>query len=119
MNIIPKVSRNERVAASLKKEMSLLLRDMKLGSEYKMVNIVTVVVTNDLKSAIIYVDYCAHVENSSTDQAELLKSLDKNTGYFKKMLAKRIQLKYMPKLKFRIDSQNQAIRRVNDIIDNL
>jgi ribosome-binding factor A len=119
MNIIEKVSRNERVSASLKKEMSLLLRDIKLGSEYKMVNIVTVVVTKDLKAAIIYVDYCAHVESSTTNKDELLKSLDKNSGYFKKMLAKRMQLKYMPSLKFCIDTENQAARRLNDIIDNL
>ena len=119
MNIIEKVSRNERVAASLKKEMSLLLRDVKLGSEYKMANIVKVVVTKDLKSAIIYVDYCAHIESNSSDQAKLLESLDKNSGYFKKMLAKNMQIKYMPNLKFRIDAENQAHRRVNAIIDNL
>lgn len=119
MNIVGKVSRNERVAASLKKEISLLLRDVKFASEYKMANIIKVIVTKDLKSAIIYVDYSAHIESSPADQDKLLKSLEKNNGYFRKMLAKNMQIKYMPNLKFRIDTENQSHRRVNDIIDNL
>ena len=119
MNLIPKVSRNERVAVLLKKEMSLLLRDMKFGNEYMMVAIGAVVVTRDLKAANIYVDYFSHTESSGPDQEGLLKSLEKNMWYFKKMLAKRMSLKYMPSLKFCIDKESRATRRVNDIIDSL
>lgn len=119
MNIITKVSRNERVAASLKKEMAILLRDVKLGSSYKLANIVRVSVAKDLKSAVIFVDYCPYIESSSSDEEELIRNFEKDSSYFRKMLAKRMHLKYMPSLKFRIDTENQAERRVNEIIDNL
>ena len=89
--------RQNRIAELIHTEVSKLLqfkiRDPRIG----FVTVTSVEVTPDLKVATIYVSFL------SGDPNEILAGLNSATPYFRRELAQRVKLQYMPVLRFRLD----------------
>jgi len=91
--------RADRVADLLKIEISDILLKQIRDPRIHTVTITGVKVTDDLRLAKIYFVEMAQ----DTIHAETLAGLEKATGFLKRELGKRLQLRFIPDLLFRVD----------------
>lgn len=125
--------RAQRVADQIQRELAVLIQLEVNDPRVGMVSITGVDVSNDLASARVYVT----VMNSLSDDAELnqetlgkpgaldqleidenLNALNKATGFLRTMLAKRLSLRAVPKLRFYYDSSVERGQRLSNLIDD-
>jgi ribosome-binding factor A len=126
-------ARTQRVADQIRREIAVLiqmeLNDPRIG----MVSVTAVKVSRDLSYAKIYVTVLNSMAdsgavNSSTlsapgqlDKLEIeenLKALNKASGYLRSLLAKRLTLRSVPKLRFHYDGSVERGRHLSELIDN-
>ncbi|HIF86779.1 MAG TPA: 30S ribosome-binding factor RbfA [Gammaproteobacteria bacterium] len=126
-------ARTQRVADQIRREIAVLiqmeLNDPRIG----MVSVTAVKVSRDLSYAKIYVTVLNSLAdsgavNSSTlsapgqlDKLEIeenLKALNKASGYLRSLLAKRLTLRSVPKLRFHYDGSVERGRHLSELIDN-
>lgn len=126
-------ARTQRVADQIRREIAVLiqmeLNDPRIG----MVSVTAVKVSRDLSYAKIYVTVLNSLAdsgavNSSTlsapgqlDKLEIeenLKALNKASGYLRSLLAKRLTLRSVPKLRFHYDGSIERGRHLSELIDN-
>ena len=126
-------ARTQRVADQIRREIAVLiqmeLNDPRIG----MVSVTAVKVSRDLSYAKIYVTVLNSLTdsgavNSSTlsapgqlDKLEIeenLKALNKASGYLRSLLAKRLTLRSVPKLRFYYDGSVERGRHLSELIDN-
>ena len=126
-------ARTQRVADQIRREIAVLiqmeLNDPRIG----MVSVTAVKVSRDLSYAKIYVTVLNSLTdsgavNSSTlsapgqlDKLEIeenLKALNKASGYLRSLLAKRLTLRSVPKLRFHYDGSVERGRHLSELIDN-
>ena len=92
--------RAEKLQALIKQEMSnMLIRDVK-DPRVKFVTVTGVEVSNDLSYAKIYVS----LYGSEEQQAEAWKGLQSALGFFRREIARRIELRVAPVLSFHKDT---------------
>lgn len=89
-------SRSERVGGQIQKILSDLLQKKINDPRLEMATITGVKMSQDLKNAYIYFTTSGG-EKSKTDAT---KGFESATGFLKKTLAKKLGLRYMPKIKF-------------------
>ena len=126
-------ARAQRVADQIQREIAALIQlevnDPRIG----MVSVTTVEVSRDLSYAKIYVTVLNSLSdsgavNSSTlstpgqlDKLEIdenLKALNGATGYLRSLLAKRLTLRSVPKLRFYYDGSVERGRHLSVLIDH-
>ena len=126
-------ARTQRVADQIRREIAVLiqmeLNDPRIG----MVSVTAVKVSRDLSYAKIYVTVLNSLAdsgavNSSTlsapgqlDKLEIeenLKALNRASGYLRSLLAKRLTLRSVPKLRFHYDGSVERGRHLSELIDN-
>jgi ribosome-binding factor A len=104
--------RADRVADLIQCEISDILlkqiRDPRIGA----VTITGVKVTDDLRLAKIYFVELAQ----DTIRAETLAGLEKATGFLKRELGKRLQLRCVPDLIFRVDASFAYGNRIERLL---
>jgi ribosome-binding factor A len=104
--------RIERVVAQLKKELSYIvtqeIKDPRLG----LITITRIVMTPDLKEATIFF-------SSLDDKRQALETLQRAKGYIRSSLARRIRMKFIPVLDFRIDDGLEYSQHISDLIDEI
>lgn len=91
--------RPERLAEAIKKEVSQLLTEELKDPRIGFASITSVVVTKDLRYANIYVSVFGEAE----EQKATMEALQKANGFVRGELAKRIRLRYMPEIIFKLD----------------
>ena len=97
-------SRVDRFNSTLQKNLAEIFLFEINNPVLKTINIIDIHVTKDLKNAHI-------VFFSLIDEKEVLIQLDKARGYIKKLLAKRMYLKYVPELKFLFNADFEKIKK--------
>lgn len=106
--------RTRRIADEIQKHLAtMLLRDM-ADERFTRVTIVSVNVTKDLAYAKIYVSVLFDEEDKIQDT---VKALNKVAGSLRYNLAKAVNLRVVPELKFIYDSSTAHGFRINDLID--
>ncbi len=109
----PAFSRSERVADLLKKEVaSMLLRKVKDPRVHGLVTIISVKVTNDLRHAELFVS----VLGGSQEERAAMKGLKKATGFIRASLGKRLHMRRIPELHFRLDETVKAQERIEGLL---
>ena len=88
--------RYERMNEEIKKTISEIIKDMKDPRVSDMTTIMSVDVTNDLKQA-----------------------LNHGSGFITRELGKRMQLRALPKLNFKLDNSIEYSVHISEIIDSL
>ncbi len=94
-------SRTERIADQIQRDLALLLQREIKDPRVGMVTINSVKVSKDLSFADVYVTFMGI--DDAQDVTESLAVLEHAGGYLRSMLAKSIQLRVMPKLRFHYD----------------
>ena len=125
--------RSQRVADQIRREIANLIQMEVSDPRVGMISVLGVEVSKDFAYAKVYVT----VLNSMTDNAELnastltepgkldqleidenLKALNKAAGYLRSMLAKRLTIRTVPKLKFFYDGSVAKGQRLSSLIDD-
>ena len=78
------------------------------------ITITEVNVSPDLKNAKIYV-----MPLGGKNKLNVLNSLNKVSGRFKKIISSNIGLRQTPKLVFKIDETFEYAKKINDILDKI
>ena len=105
--------RTRRVADQIRAEIAqLLLREIK-DPRIGLVTITQVKLTPDLRLARIYFANC---NNAVTDKNAALAGLKSATGFIKRMLGKKLNLRYIPNIEFYYDDSFEYEEHIEGII---
>lgn len=107
--------RKDRVASEIKKAVSQII-GLESGNEnLKSITLTDVELSEDLRIAKIY------VSSSLSEMTEkgTLDTLNKASGFIKRNLAKRVRLKYMPKLIFEYDTSIDYGFKIDGILKEI
>ncbi len=108
--------RAHRVAEEIKKEVSdILLMELKDPGLVKLTSVTDVEVSKDLNYAKIFVS----IYGETKEQVDILKVLEKASGFIRTELGKRIRLRHTPELQFRLDRSLEYGEHINKVLKNL
>lgn len=109
--------RQERVAQQIRRELGDLfregLKDDRLGET--LMSVTDVRLTKDLSVATVYVSVLGDEEEQET----AMSVVDRATGYIRKEIGQRIQLRHVPELRFLLDHSLERGVRVLTLLDKL
>ena len=103
----------DRIEESIAREISRILLEEAQDRDIKNVSITNVTVDDDLTFAKVYF----MTRNEDTKSVE--ESLNTASGFIRKNLAKSLDLRSTPELKFVYDKSIDYTKKIEDIIDNL
>lgn len=116
MNTITPVSpRLEKIGQAIMHELSqLLIRDVE-DKALKLVQLTKVIVTKDLKQAKVYFV----LADPAKDLTAALKSFKKAAPWFRCELAKRMELRVTPELKFFYDESREKVQQILALLNKI
>ena len=106
--------RIERLNHTYMEEISKILQEEVKDEAIKFVTVTSVAVTNDLSFAKVYVTVL-----NEEKQDETLKALNDASGYIRKLLADRIEIRHTPELKFLYDDSIEYGNRIEEKIKEI
>jgi len=112
--IIMNSHRIERVSELVKREVSGIVQDLNL-TDCGFVTITAADVSLDLKEGRIYLG----VIGSPEQKRRALDTLERQHGHIQHELARRIVLKYTPRLKFVLDETEDRASQIEHLLDEL
>lgn len=102
----------EKIAGIIQKEVSEIiqfeLKDPKIG----FITITDVTVTNDLSIAKVYVSFLGQKAREEAG----MKALERSKGFIRSHLAKRMTLRKVPELQFKIDDSLERGNKIEKIL---
>lgn len=106
--------RIERVSELVKQQVSEVIQMLNL-SDCGFVTVTAAKISPDLKEGRIYISVIG-----STDQSQrALNALERNHGTIQRDLARRIVLKYTPRLSYFLDETESRAGRIEHLLDEL
>lgn len=104
----------DRIGSMLTKEISYILMIEIKDQDIKFVTITDCQVTNDLSYAKVY--YTVLNEERKKETAEALKNA---SGFIRKTLADRIEIRHIPELQFIYDESIEYGKKIETIIEQI
>lgn len=104
----------DRINSNMIKEISYVLQTEVKDHNIKFVTITDVKVTSDLSFAKVYYTVLDDSKKKETD-----KALKQASGFIRKKLCDRIDIRHMPELEFVFDESIEYGKNIEKIIDNL
>jgi len=109
----PAYSRSERVADLLKEEVArMLLSEVKDPRVQGLVTVISVKVTKDLRHA----NFSVSVIGGLKEERAAIKGLDKASGFIRRSLGKRLRMRRIPELHFRLDETLKAQEKIEGLL---
>jgi len=109
---VPRTSnRLDRISDQLKKELACMIREELRDPRLGMVSVIDARVSRDLSHADIFFTVMG------ADSAEAAEALNHASGYLRTLLAKKINLRATPKLRFIFDESVERGRYLSTLID--
>ncbi len=105
--------RQARVSDLLRREIGELVQRKYADSAQPLITVTEVRVSGDLRQARIFVTVLADGERQHT----ALRSLQNARQELRKLLAGRIELKYVPSLQFCIDDSAERAQRIQELLE--
>lgn len=110
------VSRSDRVRKALIREVSdLLQRDIKDPRISGIVSVTDAEISQDCRHAKVFIS----VFGSEEEQKYTMEALDSSTGFIRSEIGKRIQMRFTPEIKFKLDNSLERGSRVTQILDKI
>ena len=104
--------KGERVASDMQRELGNILLLEAKDEDFKHVTITDCEVTNDLSFAKIYF-------TTTDDREKVTKDLNNAAGFFRSLLAERLQIRHTPELRFIFDESIEYGQKIEKIIEKL
>ncbi len=108
-------SRTQRIAESIMRELALMLQHDVADPRIGMVTVSHVNVTSDLKYAKVYVTRLTGFDTED-DVAQCLEGLNRASGFLRRGLARRVELRVVPELRFLYDKSLEHGFYMDDLI---
>ena len=108
-------NRMDKINEELRKELSIIIdTDLKNPHITGMISVTKVKTSPDLRYARVYISLlnCKNVK-------ETLDGLKSASGFMRTELAKRVNLRYTPELRFEIDDSMEYGARIENILKNI
>ena len=106
--------KRDRMNEEVKREISDILSTVKDPRIPPMPSVVAAKVTGDLEEARIYISFL-----SDYDEKEVKQGLKAASGYVRKKLAERLNLRAVPKIVFILDHSIETGAMINNILKGL
>ncbi|NLW24739.1 MAG: 30S ribosome-binding factor RbfA [Clostridia bacterium] len=108
--------RTNRIAEEIKRELSQIIRsELKDPRVSGIVSITGVEVSGDLKYAKVFVSHYGEKEQ----QKEVIQGLEKATGFLRSELGKRIRLRIVPELIFKLDESLEYGNKISELLSQI
>lgn len=104
-----------RVGEQIKKELSQIIQTDVKDPRIGFITVTAVDVTNDLSQAKVYLS----VLGTEDEKDDSLKALAKATGFIRSELGKRIRLRKVPELLFKMDTSIDYSSRIESLIQQI
>lgn len=102
-----------KVNENLQRELSLLLQEHPV-SEKALITLTGVLVTPDLKHATVWLS----VLNSENPEA-VVNLLNRRPYEFYESLSRRLKMKHIPQLEFKLDNSRESVDRIEGLLDSI
>jgi ribosome-binding factor A len=109
------IDRMDRVSKTVMREIAAIISTEIDDNRLDGVMINYAEVTRDLSLAKIYFT----AEGTKAEQKEIEQILARYSRFIRGELARRIQLKFIPKLSFRVDEQEEYQRSIDSLIERI
>jgi ribosome-binding factor A len=108
--------RSQRIGEQMKKEVSEILRlELKDPGLINLTSVTDVEVSRDLRYAKIFVS----IYGNQDEQEKVIKILNKASGFVRSEIGKRIRLRHVPEIEFRLDRSMEYGARIEGVLRNL
>ncbi len=104
----------DRISSNIIKEISYILAYEVKDSDIKFVTVTDCKLSSDLSYAKIYVTVLDDTKREST-----MKALNEASGFIRKELADRIEVRHTPELEFIYDESIEYGKKIEDIIEKI
>ena len=105
-------SRPQRIAEQIRRELAEIFSREARDPRFSQLTISAVEVSRDLSNAKVFI-----IPPEELNVVDLLKALRKATGYLRKILAERLNIRNMPVLRFVHDQSMENALRLSELID--
>lgn len=106
--------KSERVSNEIVRELQNIFLTEVNNENFSGVTITSAEATNDLSFAKIY-----FINNGEIKKEILERELNQANGYFRSMLAERLDIRHMPEIKFIYDESIEYGMKIEKIIEDL
>lgn len=111
-----KARRIARLSELIREEISKMLAKGEIKDpRVKFVTVMAVKITQDIQNCFIYIS----TFGSEQDETSALEGLNRASGFIRSLLAKRLVLKRIPRLKFMSDKSLRETGKIDEILDKL
>ena len=107
--------RTERIAAVIREEVSRVLEEKVVDLRIGLMAITAVEVSSNLRCATIFVS----VYSEGKEKYDTINGLRDATAYIRGKIGKRLHLRYLPRLTFKIDKSIEKGARVEDALKQI
>ena len=101
-----------RIREEIQRRLSEILQFETRDPRLELVTVMDVRITSDVRHATVYVS----VTGRKTSEEEAIKVLNEHRGFFRSELAKHLELRHTPELKFELDLVEKRARRIEEIL---
>jgi len=108
-------NRTERISEEIKRELSSIIRTVKDLRMCSMTSVVSANVTKDLKYVKVYVS----VLGSEEEKKGTMEALKSATGYIKKEIGSRLNLRCVPHPTFVLDTSIDYGMHINELLNKI
>lgn len=109
------MARHERVAAELQKEISSIIHDELKDPRLGFVTVTKLELTQDLRYAKVFFS----VLGKAHDYKKTKEALDSAQGFIRRLVAKRINLRFAPEIIFREDQSGEYSVHIQEILEEI
>ncbi len=109
------MARYEKVASTLKREISIIVHDELKDPRLGFVTITRVELTKDLRFAKVYFS----VLGKDEDYAKTKQALDSGMGFIRRLIGQRIPLRFTPEIMFKEDKASEYSVRIQELLDEI
>ena len=109
------MSRQERVAEAIKKEVSIIIHDELKDPRLGFVTVTQVEVTQDLRQAKIFFSVLGKEE----EYKKTKEALDSASGFIRRLIAQRIRLRFAPQIIFQEDRSSEYSIRIQEVLEEI
>ncbi len=104
----------ERAASDIQRELSNILLTEARDEDFKNVTITFVKVTGDLSFAKVY-----FTTLDDDKREKVIKDMNNASGFFRSLLADRLEMRHTPELKFVYDDSIEYAKKLESIIEEI
>ena len=112
---MPAYNRIDRISEEVKKELSVIVRELKDPRITSVVSVVNVSVTKDLKLAKAYIS----VFGDEKTQKGVMDALKSAAGFIRREIGHRVNLRATPEFTFVLDNSIEYGAHINQVLKNL